>query len=216
MSDDTTDAPKRRGHAHSEETKEKIRQANTGKKFSDERKANISSAKLKSGRRSTPACHPDRAACAMGLCRPCYAAAYGKKYRAEHTAETSAQAKAWAKANPERRRATRNASAMRHPETRLAANLRKTLAERSLSGDGYTTLLVGQEGVCAICDQECQVWQRLSVDHDHLTGAARGLLCHACNTGIRFDNVLIGRLRDDAALNARALLYLAKHANQES
>jgi hypothetical protein len=39
------------------------------------------------------------------------------------------------------------------------------------------------------------------VDHDHVTGEVRGLLCHACNIGI-------GGLRDSIALLKNAVAYL--------
>jgi hypothetical protein len=41
----------------------------------------------------------------------------------------------------------------------------------------------------------------LVVDHDHNTGAVRGLLCHSCNTGL-------GHLGDSVETLARALDYL--------
>lgn len=47
---------------------------------------------------------------------------------------------------------------------------------------------------------DCQA-RPLVVDHDHTTGAVRGLLCSACNTGI-------GHLKDDPAVVAAALHYL--------
>jgi hypothetical protein len=52
-----------------------------------------------------------------------------------------------------------------------------------------------QNGVCAICGQPETRIQRgkladLSVDHDHITGEVRGLLCNKCNIGIAhfYDN----------------------------
>jgi len=44
-------------------------------------------------------------------------------------------------------------------------------------------VLEEQEGVCAICFDPPTV-RPLSVDHDHKTGKARGLLCKRCNLGL--------------------------------
>lgn len=54
-----------------------------------------------------------------------------------------------------------------------------------LPGD-YWRMLESQGGVCAICKRDCarRGPQSLAVDHDHISGAVRGLLCEACNMGI--------------------------------
>lgn len=54
-------------------------------------------------------------------------------------------------------------------------------ARYGITLEDYEALLVKQNGVCAICEEECKTGERLSVDHDHETGAVRGLLCRACN-----------------------------------
>jgi hypothetical protein len=61
----------------------------------------------------------------------------------------------------------------------------------------YTELASAQAGLCAICQDRGP----LTVDHDHLSGEVRGLLCHLCNTGI-------GKLNDSPALLSRAIDYL--------
>ena len=48
-----------------------------------------------------------------------------------------------------------------------------------------------QAGRCFICGTgPGKRWGVLCVDHDHETGAVRGLLCHACNS-------FLGRIKDD-------------------
>jgi hypothetical protein len=66
--------------------------------------------------------------------------------------------------------------------------------------DGYNALLQSQNGRCAICGDLPSV-KGLVVDHDHITGRVRGLLCDPCNVGI-------GRLKDSAAIAEAAAAYL--------
>lgn len=73
----------------------------------------------------------------------------------------------------------------------------------------YETMLECQGGVCAICGKEEGAKHQngkvknLAVDHCHDTGVIRGLLCHACNTGI-------GSFRHDQALLTSATKYLER------
>lgn len=68
-----------------------------------------------------------------------------------------------------------------------------------------------QGGVCAICGGvETHIYKSgklrdLSVDHDHVSGAVRGLLCVNCNRGI-------GYLKDSPALLRAAAEYIEGHA----
>lgn len=58
------------------------------------------------------------------------------------------------------------------------------------------------EGCCDICGSPpTGRVKRLSIDHDHATGAFRGLLCNLCNTGL-------GMFKDDPKLLEKAILYL--------
>lgn len=49
-----------------------------------------------------------------------------------------------------------------------------------ITQERYEEMLKAQNGVCAICQQP-QARQSLAIDHNHKTGAIRGLLCNACN-----------------------------------
>jgi len=66
----------------------------------------------------------------------------------------------------------------------------------------YEILLTQQDGKCAICRMAAGR-KRLSVDHDHKTGAIRGLLCFPCNSAL-------GRFKDDPNLLDAAKRYLGK------
>ena len=74
------------------------------------------------------------------------------------------------------------------------------LKEYGLTQDDYDDLLKKQDGRCGICEFKV-LDKKLVVDHCHLTGRVRGLLCTKCN-------VAIGLLRDDPELVKAALRYL--------
>lgn len=65
----------------------------------------------------------------------------------------------------------------------------------------YEQMLEQQDGKCAICGAECSTGRRLAVDHDHITGQIRGLLCSNCNLGI-------GKFHDSVELLKEAIRYL--------
>lgn len=70
-----------------------------------------------------------------------------------------------------------------------AARIEKTYG---IDTDDYDRLFVIQGGRCAICRQRPGK-KRLAVDHDHKSGAVRGLLCSRCNhelLGAGFDSAI--------------------------
>ncbi len=77
----------------------------------------------------------------------------------------------------------------------------------NLTEGEYNLILENQNGVCAICketetviDGQSKKLKPLSVDHCHITGKIRGLLCTACNTGI-------GLLKHEPYILKAAALY---------
>ena len=79
-----------------------------------------------------------------------------------------------------------------------------TLKKYGLSREDYTQRLSTQGGACACCGAlRNEDGRRFYVDHCHVTGRVRGLLCYRCNTGI-------GSLGDNAEGVRRALDYLEK------
>ncbi len=70
--------------------------------------------------------------------------------------------------------------------------------------DDFNDLLEAQGGTCAICDgrnADSAANRRMTVDHDHVTGKVRGLLCFTCNTSI-------GKLGDSYEALQKAADYL--------
>lgn len=89
------------------------------------------------------------------------------------------------------------------PEYKRASQLK---LRYGITPEQYDELLAAQDGVCAICDSPEPGRRRsdfMPVDHDHVTGEVRGILCHDCNT-------LLGAARDNPTTLRRAILYLAK------
>lgn len=82
---------------------------------------------------------------------------------------------------------------------------RAKLKGYGLTVEEYYAILREQNGCCAICGGNNPKQHRLAVDHDHVTGRVRGLLCHSCNSGM-------GKLRDSPDLLRAAILYLERSA----
>lgn len=96
----------------------------------------------------------------------------------------------------------------REPAVRARGHALHTVRKFGMGPGEYQTLWLEQGGVCAICGEpETRVAKaggattRLAVDHDHVTGEVRGLLCHDCNIGV-------GMFNDDPAAMAKAIAYL--------
>jgi len=74
-----------------------------------------------------------------------------------------------------------------------------------LSVGQYNALVEAQDGKCAVCKRpQKQAFKRLHVDHDHVTGAYRGLLCHPCNGAL-------GQINDDPAILRALAEYIEGH-----
>lgn len=61
-------------------------------------------------------------------------------------------------------------------------------------------MLVKQGGVCKTCQRPPKVY-RLHVDHDHVTGRVRGILCGRCNW-------VLGLIKDSPTLLKALQEYL--------
>lgn len=70
-----------------------------------------------------------------------------------------------------------------------------------LSLEQYNQMVLIQEGRCAICKEE---YEPLCVDHNHINGEVRALLCDQCNIGI-------SNFRDSAVRARAAADYLDRY-----
>jgi hypothetical protein len=66
----------------------------------------------------------------------------------------------------------------------------------------YEKMLEAQGGHCAMCKRTRYKNRRLAVDHNHTTGAIRGILCDGCNIALA--------ILENPPLLAKAMAYLAK------
>jgi hypothetical protein len=126
------------------------------------------------------------------------------------------QVKAWQQANPEkvalyRKRTSANRYKDATPAAksiRLLRHRREKLRRYGLTPESHTAMLVAQRSLCAICNvlmlPDARTGRGACVDHDHKTGAVRGLLCGNCNRGI-------GLFYDNPDTLVSAGIYLEKH-----
>lgn len=95
-----------------------------------------------------------------------YARRWKPKDLQRYRAERNAYSAAWRAANPEYLR-------------------KRGLQRHGLTPDQYEAMLAAQNGGCAICGSTSprrKDSKRMFVDHCHVTGRIRGLLCSPCNT----------------------------------
>ena len=64
-----------------------------------------------------------------------------------------------------------------------------------------------QQGGCAICKKKPTGLHLWHGDHDHKTGAFRGVLCRKCNIGL-------GHFKDNVKFLREAIYYLESHAHR--
>jgi hypothetical protein len=113
----------------------------------------------------------------------------------------------WKKRNPDKVRAA-NRDVTRNWIRRQGGNRAVHLKRKyGLTQQDFSRMLAAQNGVCKICkkretktDRTGKI-QTLSVDHDHVTGKVRGLLCCNCNR-------MLGSAKDSTDTLRNAARYL--------
>lgn len=96
----------------------------------------------------------------------------------------------------------------RNAESRRLRERSRSCSKYGISLEQYDLILKQQDGKCAICLREERsknkadgVVKALAIDHNHITGVVRGLLCSSCNRGI-------SKLGENPMILRRAADYL--------
>jgi len=142
-----------------------------------------------------------------------------REWHAKNLAKTREAKRRERAENPEKVRARERARYARNPAKFKAqvrkyrataagkeAKRRSVLKQYGLTIETWDALLAAQGGVCACCGKEPAPSKRKHkwhTDHDHATGAVRGILCHLCN-------VMLGYARDDQSILIAAAAYLER------
>ena len=95
----------------------------------------------------------------------------------------------------------------RNPERFKRFYVTRNAKRYGLSAAEFAKMVERQSGLCAICGnvpRGAHNFRSFHIDHNHATGAVRGLLCGSCNNGL-------GRFRDNPALLLKAAAYLERH-----
>ena len=110
-----------------------------------------------------------------GWCKDCWNAYQRERYASNAAVreKKNKNGRDWLKANPDRAAVIWRRS-----------NLRQ---KYGISLEDYDAMLAAQGGRCAVCgttDSGDRRFSTFSVDHDHVTGTVRGLLCSGCNRAL--------------------------------
>lgn len=118
--------------------------------------------------------------------------------------------RSWQKRNPEKQKQYKRQTYLRHCERYTEEAI---LRQRKITKEEYLALIEKQDNKCAICFLEESVIMRkdrsvspLSIDHDHISGKLRGLLCARCNRGL-------GSFKESEERLINAINYLRLHKN---
>lgn len=128
-------------------------------------------------------------------CKPCKSAAY----------------KNWISNNPEKQKVVKKRASIWNAENK---NKRKIIVQKNnykkrygLTVEQKQQLIDLQNQKCAICENSLKDTHDVCVDHNHQTGAVRGILCRKCNLGL-------GHFKDSMENLKSAVKYLKKYSGK--
>ena len=123
---------------------------------------------------------------------------YNKQWKLLNKEKVLETTRLWRKENKEKIKVSRLTWSSSSPENQKRSLLKKY----KLSLEDYNLMFEEQNGCCKICNtHQTDLKKPLFVDHCHITGNVRGLLCSTCNSAL-------GMLKDNVSLFERATHYL--------
>ena len=135
---------------------------------------------------------------------------YMKAYYWANKKRINKQCREYHHANKEKNKARKDAYNKEYHEKTYESRKELLTAKRyGITLDEYKQMFIDCDSKCEICNSTESSDRTLSVDHNHITGQIRGLLCHNCNTGI-------GQLKADENLDIikKAIEYLENNNEQ--
>lgn len=117
--------------------------------------------------------------------------ASGRKYYRENTGKRIASSRKWYANNKDK--------ALKYARDRGYLNRYGITFEQRVS------IQLAQDNKCAICKYEFTSDSDARLDHDHITGKVRALLCNYCNT-------MLGYAKENIEVLTAAIAYLRKHS----
>lgn len=66
----------------------------------------------------------------------------------------------------------------------VAHSYKRRAKRYGLTTEELDSLWSKQQGLCGICNNSLKLGKKTHVDHNHVTGQVRGLLCENCNRGL--------------------------------
>lgn len=87
---------------------------------------------------------------------------------------------------------------------RIASRRHAVRTKYGLDEAAYEDLLCYSDGKCFVCGAVPPKGRYHHIDHDHITGVVRGLLCHGCN-------VSLGHTKEDPEILRKLANYLEEH-----
>lgn len=140
------------------------------------------------------------------LCKVCQQV-YSSKYYKSNKDKSDARSSKWRRDNVEKSRAIGRKAYYKDAIRQRARILKKYYG---LTLDKFNEMLKAQNDSCAICEvKQSVIGKSLCVDHDHKSGAVRGLLCGPCNNSL-------GLLKESPSALFNAINYLNKYNSHSS